>query len=285
MLRFTSRPALSTIAEIQRRRLAFTHEVTKVSRMAARSKARLERLEVTLRLSGFARPRWLQELEALPARLEAGFERFNAAAIKVGALGWTIPLDAPWTCVLALAELDEDGIDEAMVNYFMERDGENLEVLRSKLTRSVLVKRWDALVQESVECIRLGKVQVVVPSLLSALEGVVAAKTDSLHDWPAVLRDLHRLLEQDKALRSSVWASVVAFLSILFARSEFAGEKPGRINRHWILHGRDSGPWTKADSLRLLLAIDTVAEARTIVRSPQAGEAAASEQLTSVLAE
>jgi hypothetical protein len=63
------------------------------------------------------------------------------------------------------------------------------------------------------------------------------------------------------------WCAVAAFLESLWSRCEFDGPAPGSLNRHWVLHGRRPEVGGRADALRLLAAVDFIAEAAHSVES------------------
>jgi hypothetical protein len=52
--------------------------------------------------------------------------------------------------------------------------------------------------------------------------------------------------------------SNLVFLQMLFAPKPFDQKPPDRINRHWVLHGRDDCNWSQADVFRLLNALETL---------------------------
>ena len=39
-------------------------------------------------------------------------------------------------------------------------------------------------------------------------------------------------------MEAATWKSIAAFIKQLFANTDFSGNAPARINRHWILHGK-----------------------------------------------
>jgi hypothetical protein len=57
------------------------------------------------------------------------------------------------------------------------------------------------------------------------------------------------------------WCAVAAFLEGLWTRHDFDQPAPGGLNRHWVLHGRRPQVGGKADALRLLAAVDFIADA------------------------
>jgi hypothetical protein len=57
------------------------------------------------------------------------------------------------------------------------------------------------------------------------------------------------------------WCVTVAFLEMLWSFSAFDGPAPDGLNRHRVLHGRRPEVGGQADALRLLAAVDFIAEA------------------------
>jgi hypothetical protein len=55
-----------------------------------------------------------------------------------------------------------------------------------------------------------------------------------------------------------VWKNINRFFEELYKGSDFDGPRPWGLNRHWILHGRDTTQWIQADSIRLFQALDTI---------------------------
>lgn len=54
------------------------------------------------------------------------------------------------------------------------------------------------------------------------------------------------------------WHNIERFIDELFKNFDFSAAPPDRLNRHWILHGRDASRGSQADSLRLFQAVDTI---------------------------
>jgi len=46
------------------------------------------------------------------------------------------------------------------------------------------------------------------------------------------------------------WSALATFIGKLYEPSDFSKGRPPLLNRHWILHGRDSTQWTVADAHR-----------------------------------
>jgi hypothetical protein len=66
------------------------------------------------------------------------------------------------------------------------------------------------------------------------------------------------LAATDRSVQRLGWASILGFLSSVFGYHSFATLAFDRLNRHWVLHGRDEPRWTRLDCLRLFQALDTL---------------------------
>jgi hypothetical protein len=62
------------------------------------------------------------------------------------------------------------------------------------------------------------------------------------------------------SLNHDMWNSMNTFVSTLYQDSDFnADSLPSKLNRHWILHGKDLPySWRRADALRLFHALSTL---------------------------
>jgi hypothetical protein len=99
---------------------------------------------------------------------------------------------------------------------------------------------------------------IVVPSLLTVLEGVFAKPENA----PFIKGPERAKFFSEKiaafppdSVEAYMWRSADAFMKKLFESHQFGGPEPGFLNRHWVLHGRDTPEWGRADCLRLFQAI------------------------------
>jgi len=181
---------------------------------------------------------------------------------SLAAQGWTIPMWAtPSEVVEILRHTQEGKIDDFFVRYYSTDDARHLQRLRTELSSAKRYTRWIPLLEQSFDGYNQGMYLVVVPSLLTVLDGAVAQA-----GGPEAWRSTNVKNVAAKTLQSAssnsitrvIWASIVAFISNVFQYHDFADDRLAQINRHWILHGRDVPDWGQADCLRLFQAIHTI---------------------------
>ena len=200
------------------------------------------------RLASFAiNPGWPEE------NLE---QKFLDTAKKLAHFGWTIP---PQMIPRELFELstssDGETVDAGFINFY-RRTGNAPGVGIG----SPRLRRWHPLLEQCLESYDRGNYLICVPALIAVLEGAIA--------FPEGIAFMHgserkaffhrKIADCDSDLLSlALWESMDIFVSHLFASAPFGGTRPPRLNRHWILHGRDAPDWRQADALRLFQALST----------------------------
>lgn len=193
---------------------------------------------------------------------EARLEHLSDEATRLGENGWTLPIWATPEDVADILEgARERPIDDVFEEYFAFEDGLFLRQLQRSVVASNALAPWKRLIEESLWAYAHGRFLVVVPAMITVIEGAVIAA-----GGPPSARDkdpkqtAHRLAAASRHhwFDRAVWTSVRAFLLRLFDPASFAGDNPRTLNRAWILHGRAAPAWTKADCLRLFQAADTI---------------------------
>ena len=219
-------------------------------------------------------------LEHLLARIQAALEsttaRFDfdakafagrmqnlqSQAANIGHAGWTLPMWAtPAEVTDILTSSSEGGLDGIFLEYYLANGREHYKSLKRSLLSSTHLRPWRPLIAECLKAYDLGLYLIVVPSMITVVEGAVAA-AGGPSAWnqkdPKQTAVRLRAHKPQGAMSRVMWISVEAFLKDLFQHSSFNASRPDRINRAWILHGRDATAWTEADCLRLLQAADTI---------------------------
>jgi len=175
--------------------------------------------------------------------------------------GWTIQMSLTPGIWAGLANQTPEETDEFFVTFYTEDNFAALREVRQELTRRTSLAKWKSLLEECFESLEAGRHLITIPALLSIIEGVIASAGQALTSHR--VRLIHICAENAKKstpsfMNAEMWNSMALFLEKLFQSAPFDGDKPVFINRHWILHGRDSASWTIADSLRLFNALQTV---------------------------
>jgi hypothetical protein len=159
-----------------------------------------------------------------------------------------------------LAAMSVDETDAFFENYYTEHEFAALRKVRGELAGRPALAQWKNLLDQCFESFERGDHLIAVPALLTVIEGVVASAGSAL------TRRRVRPVEicvanwgkRGNCVTDAIWYSVSLFVERLFQDASFAQGRPTFINRHWILHGRDSAAWTVADTLRLFNALQTI---------------------------
>jgi hypothetical protein len=194
-----------------------------------------------------------------------GFVRdIRGASEQLAQFGWTLPMQLTPGEVIGLAREPIDKIDAFFVEYYTAEDFVALRRARSELLARPGLSAWWGLLKECFEAFESGKHLVTVPALICTIEGVVASAGNSLHKQNVSRKFLVGVCANKAKgssggdIRAFMWHSLEIFIEKLFQDAPFDKSRPAIINRHWILHGRDLADWTKADSLRLFCALETI---------------------------
>jgi hypothetical protein len=179
----------------------------------------------------------------------------------MAARGWTVQMSLTLGDLEELANQTPEETDEFFVAFYTSDNFAALREVREELTRRPGLAQWKGLLEECFDSFESGRHRITVPALLSIIEGVIASAGQALTSQRVRLVEI--CAEQarksgENVMTSEMWNSMALFLEKLFQYAPFDGGRPTLINRHWILHGRDSGSWTVADGLRLFNALQTV---------------------------
>jgi hypothetical protein len=179
---------------------------------------------------------------------------------ELGTLGWTIPM---WADLRMLRDVfvnaTPEEVDEAFERYYVTKRGENARTLFEDISKAQSLVHWQPLLSQAVSSYRRGRYLIVVPALLLIVEGTVAARAEFAASRTNVKKGVKSRRDRaSSAFDRLMWASVEGFLLELYRDADFGQGPPARLNRHWILHGRQPPSWTRADCLRLFQAIHTL---------------------------
>lgn len=180
--------------------------------------------------------------------------------------GWTF---SPDMSVAEISELaarvgDPAAIDEWFVGYYDAERGKQFRLLSSRLIKRKRLATWRALLREGLWAYRRKRYRLVVPAMLATIEGLVCEITGTIREKGMnahVNWDKRSTKPPEGFLVHIHWCAVTAFLGGLWSRSDFGGPQPDGLNRHWVVHGRHPQIGGRADALRLLAAVDFIADA------------------------
>ncbi|SJZ99948.1 hypothetical protein [Selenihalanaerobacter shriftii] len=174
--------------------------------------------------------------------------------------GWTLPtfLTPQEVCMFANNISNLNQIDDAFINYYTKNDNENFNILANSICSSPHLSPWYNLLKECIIAYKKELYLVTIPSLIPILEGLI---TSFSFEKGNIKDKIHHEVNQvpEGSIQEIILNSITLFIDQLFKSWNFSNERRPIINRHWILHGRDRDEcWSKADSLRLFNAINTI---------------------------
>jgi len=188
---------------------------------------------------------------------------YRDGATRLARFGWTVPMQMGLREMMEiLKETDADAID----NYFLAfYDGWGLRGIEN----SQLLSRWSALLGQCFENYERGQHLICIPALLTVLEGAIAVPEGAMFLGASQRKALFDMkIAQGGDVEGTVWESLRIFFDNLYQNSDFTGTRPSRLNRHWILHGRDEPNWRRADALRLFHTLFTLSSIFSLKHRP-----------------
>lgn len=201
--------------------------------------------------------------EAIDASMEQFRQHLEPTVDKLAELGWVIPMSAAPQEVVALAKVkdDERAIEEYFINNYGDYSSDDFQRLRRDLLSNQQLTQWHPLLGQCFDAYGRGQYIITVPALISIIEGFLAysgqVSTSKWRDVKGFIEDTIRNSDEG-SLKHIIWTATLKYLDNLFGFSDFAQSPPEKINRHWILHGRDAADWAQADALRLIIALYTI---------------------------
>jgi hypothetical protein len=167
----------------------------------------------------------------------------------------------PWQLYRILELKKQEQIDVAFIDFYSANDNHEYDRLRDDLLSSKELERWHPLLKQCCAAYERGEYLIAVPSLLTVLEGAIAIPSNApfvrAGDRVEFFKTRIQRAKPD-SVAQYMWRSVDAFMKKLYQCSDFStSPPPARLNRHWILHGRDLPGWDISDALRLLQGIGT----------------------------
>ena len=197
------------------------------------------------------------------AEIDERLKRMEPAAYSLGRSGWTVPTWGPLFLAEDLVQMIPQEQFDALFEHEYRADRRKLErEMFERLLSAPTLRRWEPLLAEVRVAYRRKHYLVAVPALLAVLEGSVvfaANRVSSKRQLQRVLND--ELAKSTWSYGRVAWASLAGFVGVVFGSHQFSKTPPARLNRHWVMHGRDEPRWQRVDCLRLFQALDTLVAA------------------------
>jgi hypothetical protein len=207
--------------------------------------------------AGFSKA--VAEMERVAEVWEEWDRQMDLHADRLGELGWTYPMNLTAHELSQIIQCSDAGkLDEEFVEFYNYNNGEYFGELCEEITNSDHLTPWHAMLTECVESHKDQRFIVSATCLIAALEGAITKRYGGRLKKLTEFFNIRIQEAGEDQMEAAMWKSIAAFIKQLFANSDFSGDAPARINRHWILHGKAVPTGTEADSLRLFQAIHTV---------------------------
>jgi len=185
--------------------------------------------------------------------------------------GWTLPMwMTPAEAEHVVRTVRARRFDAWFVAAYSGSGSSARAALNWDLLHRERLRPWRATVRDILRAYDLALYRVVVPSALAVLDGVLAETAGRLH----TKTDPKQLAAQQRRsatteLQILAWVSIDEFVRTVWGSHNFGSKPPARLNRNWVHHGRLQPKGSKADALRLLHALETVAAARAPTSQPR----------------
>lgn len=177
--------------------------------------------------------------------------------------GWTLPEFLDFSELRNLLDTDSKiDLDALIVDLYSRDEGRELTRLRDEIVQNELLDPYRRVIEQAFRAYERCDYLIVVPALLAALEGLLATVDNRIRSRRVTPIDWARNRESaqsEGSMHKVLWGSIAFFTEKLWQRSDFSGDGPPSLNRHWILHGREMQDVDQADALRLFQALHSIA--------------------------
>jgi hypothetical protein len=200
----------------------------------------------------------MNEFFLLPERLKLSFEKAKKACEVLSDLGWTYPKGLSLGEIVVLVDnCTKEEIDQYFYTFYTENDNEVLNSIFEEIQKDKNIEKWGKLVNECILAYRNGFYLIIIPSLISIIEGLIS-KIMIEPNSTNVVKACKTMIVKEDSIQKIAWMSIYKFIERLFKGQKFNGDRPEIINRHRILHGRDEPNWSIVDVIKLFTTIQSL---------------------------
>lgn len=195
-------------------------------------------------------------------KIEIDYEKIERVIINNSRYGWTLTGEIGLNEYLNedLLEKSLDFVDNYFYQHYSENDWRNFRVTKEEVINGINPK-WKELVDECFHGIENDKYKVVIPTLISVIEGEISEIAETNDVGGKLIRKLRVRIDTDKdKFDTLLLYSLYSYIKgELFTYSNFLNSRPAIINRNWVMHGRDDpNYWSKTDAIRLINVLSTI---------------------------
>lgn len=182
---------------------------------------------------------------------------------RLADFGWTLPTQLSVSELIEfLASSDADSAASYMLLKLDESDPELIEMER-RLSQEARLAEFRTVLPQCFRAIRRSDYAIAVPSLIAMLERVIQTLNPvHLHANTDVTKtlsqrgDIARKAQED-LFCAAVWLSLFKVISRLWNNLPLKIPENVGLSRNGVQHGRTEPPNTKAEVIRLLVALET----------------------------
>lgn len=157
-------------------------------------------------------------------------------------------------------------VEEVMIHYYFDNDGQNMKRLIQRCKDSDDIREYSELYNQILNAYGREDYLLACIGLFSLVDGLLAKCSGMikqtgfktrLEHISGKLADKVELNEIDKKT-ICIYDAFKKFDCSVFNDSNFFEEEPNTVNRHWDVHGRTHREHTRVDFLKVLLWLDAV---------------------------
>ena len=200
---------------------------------------------------------YLQELMNFLLPSEEEENKREKSVLHLASLGWSLPAHSSYRQIneIAKPEYKSEQVDKKFVHFYTENENSILkDLVFNTLKGTIDFYPWQNTVEECYESFSNNRFLVVVPTLLTVVDGYLSLKVGTFKttNIRIISPTKNKANEKkDHRLDKTIWLSISAIINNLFQKTNFSGNAPDALNRHWILHGRNTPIEAKVDSVKL----------------------------------
>lgn len=157
------------------------------------------------------------------------------------------------------AIVDSENINKTLREQMIRERFSKVYRIIDKTLSSAVMHKHKRLYSQSVKAFRNGGNDLAVTGFTSVFDGLLA---DTSGNPAASLKPrinvIKHKLENDELLDHDEYAMITFAMTLektldsFSANSDFEGEEPKGLNRHWIAHGRSTRKKTKLDCVKMI---------------------------------
>lgn len=178
--------------------------------------------------------------------------------------GWTMTPSSDFVYSIKLDNTIDEKIqyDEYFYKEFNDKSIGEKSIFENDKEYSLdqIQSDFKDLLEECYLNYEMGNYKVIIPTLISIIEGQIAILLDTNLIGGKLISKWKSELDESDYTGYLIGLSTVNFLkNSLFVTRNFSDERLPGLNRNWVLHGRDNPQlWTKIDAMKLFVNLSTV---------------------------